>query len=156
MTRFVLKILPPVWFAIFFFTALAAHLFLPATRVFEIYTPVYSGLLFAALLIVGSFLTLRASNLFAIENTEILPTSPTNRVLVTRGPFGFTRNPMYLGMVMILLGVAVYLGTLPMFLAAAAHFLVLSCFFVPFEEEKMGRLFGEEYAAYKRAVRRWF
>lgn len=151
----ILKVLPPIWLFFFLGIALIAHFLFPATRVFELPDGVYRGVLFALLLIAGSFLTLRASNIFAIEKTEILPTSPANRVLVTRGPYRISRNPMYLGMVLILLGTAVYFGTLPVFLAAIAQFLVLNFVFIPFEEEKMARQFGEQYAAYKRAVRRW-
>jgi protein-S-isoprenylcysteine O-methyltransferase Ste14 len=58
-------------------------------------------------------------------------------------------------MVLILLGVALYYGTLPMYIAALCDLLVLNFIFIPFEEAKLLRLFGDTYAAYKRGVRRW-
>ena len=151
----ILKILPPLWLLFFLIVALIAHLLIPATRVFDISFPILSGIVGGIATLIALYLVLRASNLFAKEKTEILPTSPANRVLITYGPYRFTRNPMYLGMVLMLLGIAIYLGTLPMFLAAAAQFSVLNFFFIPFEEAKMARQFGETYEAYKHKVRRW-
>jgi protein-S-isoprenylcysteine O-methyltransferase Ste14 len=49
--------------------------------------------------------------LFRREDTEINPTSPTNRKLVTRGPYQLTRNPMYLGLAALCLGIAVLIGS---------------------------------------------
>jgi protein-S-isoprenylcysteine O-methyltransferase Ste14 len=150
-----IKIYPPVWFLSFLALGLLAHFFVPATRVFDMSIPLLDAILSAALIIMGFGLSLRASNLFAIEKTEIRPTSPQNRVLITYGPYKISRNPMYLGMVLILLGVGFAIGTLPMFVAALADFLVLNFVFIPFQEAKMARQFGPEYEAYKKSVRRW-
>jgi hypothetical protein len=61
-----------------------------------------------------------AFTLFRREDTEINPTSQANRKLVTRGPYQFTRNPMYLGLVTLSLGIAVWIGAWPMFRHTAA------------------------------------
>lgn len=146
-----LKILPPFWFFGFLALGIAAHYLASGTRVFEYPIP-----LLGIIAVIGGFaLTLVASSIFSQENTEILPASPANRVLVTRGPFRFTRNPMYLGMILALLGVALYVGSLPPYLAVIADFVVLNFFFIPFEERKMHRQFRGEYEAYLRRVRRW-
>jgi len=146
-----LKIVPPVWFISFLLLGLAVHFLVPTARVFHFALPWLGALLFVA-----SFgFTLYASSLFKKENTEILPTSPTNRVLITYGPYKFTRNPMYLGMVGTLLGVGLMVGTLPAYLIALAQFLVLNFVHIPFEEAKLVRIFGEQYLAYKKKVRRW-
>lgn len=149
------RFVPPLWFISFVILALIAHYQIPATHVFEIPHTTLTTVA-AAIIVIGSWgITLRASNIFALEKTEILPASPANRVLITRGPYRFSRNPMYLGMVVMLLGLALYFGTLPMFVAAVGHFLVLNFIFIPFEEEKMARQFGESYAMYRSKVRRW-
>jgi len=103
----------------------------------------------------GFFFALYGNRQFAREGTEIDPLSPGNRALVTRGAFSFSRNPMYVGMVLGLLGIAIYFGTLPFFVAAAAQFCILNYGFIPLEEEKMERQFGDEYRAYCKRVRRW-
>lgn len=150
-----LGVVPPVWFMSFLALAAAAHFLIPATRVFDITRPLISGAIAALLVVAGLYLSLRASNIFAIEKTDILPASPSNRVLVTRGPFRISRNPMYLGMILLLLGMAVWIGTLPFFLAALAHLLVLNFVFIPFEEKKLAHLFGGAYESYRHEVRRW-
>jgi len=151
MNSVILKVVPPIWFFTFLLLGVAVHYFVPAARVFDIPYPLAGGILFVA-----SFaLTLYSSSLFSKEKTEILPTSATNRVLITYGPYHFSRNPMYLGMVAGLLGVALFFGSLPVYLVPLAQFLVLNFVFIPFEEAKMARLFGASYEAYKQKVRRW-
>src|SRR4051812_203938 len=63
-----------------------------------------------ALVLAGLVPALWAVGLFRREKTEINPTSAANRKLVTEGPYRFTRNPMYLGLFVITLGVAVWTG----------------------------------------------
>ena len=93
--------------------------------------------------------------LFRREGTEINPTSPANRRLVTFGPFRLSRNPMYLGLVLTTLGVAFWVGAWPMFLAPIAIFATTNWAHMPFEEEKMRRQFGASFDAYASKVRRW-
>jgi protein-S-isoprenylcysteine O-methyltransferase Ste14 len=93
--------------------------------------------------------------LFRREGTEIEPTSPTNRKLITSGPYQFTRNPMYLGLVILTLGIAIWVGAWPMFGASIALFATASWVHIPFEEAKMQRQFGAAYDNYVVRVRRW-
>jgi protein-S-isoprenylcysteine O-methyltransferase Ste14 len=92
---------------------------------------------------------------FAAEGTDILPASPTNKKLVTRGPFRHTRNPMYVGVIMMALGFALYFGTLPFYAVPVLLFLLCNFSFIPFEEAKMRRQFGHQYTDYMNRVRRW-
>ena len=92
---------------------------------------------------------------FAAEGTDILPASPTNKKLVTRGPFRHTRNPMYLGLVLMALGFAFYFGTIPFYAVPVLLFVLCDFSFIPFEEAKMQRQFGDQYTDYLRRVRRW-
>src|SRR5690606_6144986 len=107
------------------------------------------------ILCAGFLLSQWASKIFAEEKTEILPASKTNRVLITRGPFRFSRNPMYLGIQLMLIGFAVMLGPLLVFVSTALFFALMHFTFVPFEEEKMHRQFGDSFDVYTRQVRRW-
>ena len=93
--------------------------------------------------------------LFRREGTEVEPTSPTNRKLITRGPYQFTRNPMYLGLVILTLGIAIWVGAWPMFGAPIALFATANWGHIPFEEAKMGRQFGAAYNNHVARVRRW-
>ena len=150
-----LKILPPIWFFLFLIMALVLHFFAPESHVFDMRDSVVFNVVGVVLFIVGMGLSLQSSKLFSEHKTEILPTSPTNRVLITTGTYSFTRNPMYLGMAVSLLGIAFWMGTLPVFLASLAHFVVMNFVFIPFEEKKLTLIFGEQYGAYKNRVRRW-
>ncbi|NGQ92829.1 isoprenylcysteine carboxylmethyltransferase family protein [Rhodobacter sp. HX-7-19] len=93
--------------------------------------------------------------LFRRAGTQINSTSATNNKLVTDGPFRFTRNPMYLGLVLLSLGVAVATGAILMFVAPILVFAIANWVHVPFEEAKMRRQFGPAFDAYARNVRRW-
>lgn len=75
--------------------------------------------------------------------------------LVTRGPFAYTRNPMYLGGVLILLGLAMFFGSAAPFLVAPAFAGLVHARYVPPEEARMAWCFGREYDAYRERVRRW-
>lgn len=84
----------------------------------------------------------------------ICPTDTTEH-LITDGVYRFTRNPMYLGIVLMLSGVAIIFGTLPFYAAALGYFVVMDRLFCRFEEEKLAAAFGREYEDYKSKVRRW-
>jgi len=92
---------------------------------------------------------------FAAAKTQVNPASTKNDKLVETGPFKFTRNPMYLGMVIIALGAAVIGGLAPLFAVPVLTFLLDEFVIIPFEERKMERQFGDAFRAYKARVRRW-
>ena len=91
---------------------------------------------------------------FNKRKVAICPTEHTEH-LITDGIYRFTRNPMYLGMVIMLAGVATWFGTAPFFAAAAAFFLVIQLAFCPYEERKLMAEFGAVYSDYMMGVRRW-
>ena len=85
------------------------------------------------------------------------PTRPTHQAtaLVTSGPFRVPRNPMYLAIVVMLLGLAVWVGSLPMLIAPIGFFAFMSLVFIPHEERRLRETFGEAYLSFTRRVRRW-
>lgn len=102
----------------------------------------------------GLAVMLTGWRLFVDAHVAIRPTDDTVR-LVTGGIYRWTRNPMYLGLVVMVAGIAVGRGTWPHYVAAAVLFVILDRVFCRFEEAKLTARFGEEYIAYARRVRRW-
>jgi protein-S-isoprenylcysteine O-methyltransferase Ste14 len=82
------------------------------------------------------------------------PWKPTTEI-IERGPYRFTRNPMYLQMVVACVGVAVALGNVWILLLAPVCAWALQVLAILPEEEYLERKFGEQYLAYKKRVRRW-
>lgn len=78
------------------------------------------------------------------------------RELVVRGLYRYVRNPMYLGVLMILLGEAVFFESRPLLQYAAGFLVVVHLFVVLLEEPILRRKFGEPYQRYCRLVRRWW
>ena len=74
--------------------------------------------------------------------------------LMTSGIFSVSRNPMYLGVLFWLIGLAFLLGSLISFLYPAIFF-VLAHFMIRYEEAKLFGIYGEDFVNYKRKVRRW-
>ncbi len=89
----------------------------------------------------------------ARETTKDPYGKPT--ALVVQAPYTWTRNPMYLGLATALMGLAIFFASIAMLLAPAVFFAVIDRMVIPQEEEKMERLFGQDYVAYKDRVRRW-
>jgi protein-S-isoprenylcysteine O-methyltransferase Ste14 len=75
--------------------------------------------------------------------------------LVTEGPFRYTRNPMYLGLALVLLGVWILMGVLSPFLGVLIFVVVADRFYIAFEEQMLQRKFGPAYEAYRVRTRRW-
>jgi len=102
----------------------------------------------------GLALLLAGSRRFARVGTNIR-TFDDPDVLVVDGPFRFTRNPMYLGFLLALLGAAMLAGTAAGLAVAALFFAAAQFWYIPFEERAMRRRFGDAYEAYRRRVRPW-
>ena len=118
-------------------------------------TQLFASDLVAALIATAGFtIMIVAWRQFKVGNVAICPTEITEK-LITGGIFRLTRNPMYLGIILMLVGLAVWVGTLPFYLAAFAFFTVIQWFFCPYEEEKLRRTFGDGYAEYAATVRSW-
>jgi protein-S-isoprenylcysteine O-methyltransferase Ste14 len=109
------------------------------------------GLIFAgAVLLLGGWSVLLMRRSGQSEN----PWKPTTEI-IERGPYRFTRNPMYLQMVVACVGVAVALGNTWILLLVPVCAWALQVLAILPEEEYLERKFGEPYRAYKKRVRRW-
>ena len=138
------------YFLILLILSIASHFVFPVRVLLQ--PPVsWSGIF-----IIGASLLLafRTRALFLRNRTTLSPyESPT--VLITTGPFRFSRNPAYLAMALILLGSAVLMGTLVPFVFPVLFIAIIGVLFIPYEERVLEKNFGEEYREYTRGVRRW-
>ena len=112
------------------------------------------NLLGILLLLLGLWMNLWASSYFKKVNTTVKPFE-TSRQLITNGFFSITRHPMYLGMVSVLLGAAILLGSFLPFLIIPIFMYVINRKFIIPEEQMLNETFGQEYLNYKNRVRRW-
>ncbi len=86
--------------------------------------------------------------------TNVDPREPTT-VIVTGGPYRFTRNPLYLSMTLIYAGITALANALPSALLLPAVLAVMQRGVIEREERYLERKFGDEYLGYKARVRRW-
>ena len=144
------RVLPPVYFVGYLIGAVVLNRVIPLARVVQ--PPAnYVG---ALLILAGAALNLWSAGLFRQKGTTIKPFESSS-VLVIEAPFKFSRNPMYVGGVTFLLGVAVFLGSVTAFLAPWAMFLTLQNIFIPTEEAMLEEKFGQSFRDYKQRTHRW-
>ena len=108
------------------------------------------------LLIVGSGVCLAFQSvriLISYNTTFEAGGNPSS--LVTKCPYNYSRNPIYLGMLLIALGTATMLSSISAFIAPVIFFLIVNTIIIPFEENRLQKNFGIEYERYKGSVRRW-
>lgn len=106
------------------------------------------------LVLLGLSMNLPSAGLFRASKTNLIPYNDPN-ILVTSGWFRITRNPMYLGFIAILLGVAIGAGSIYGYIVPIVFAFVMDRTFIRFEEKAMARIFGAAYDDYRRRVRRW-
>lgn len=107
-----------------------------------------------ALVAFGVGINLWASRIFERERTPIRPDA-TPTAIVERGPFRWARNPMYVGLIALHLGVALITGGVAFWVSAWVYAAILRVFFIPHEERVLHEAFGEAYAKYASRVVRW-
>ena len=76
--------------------------------------------------------------------------------LVVSGQYRYVRNPMYVAVLLIVVGQSLILGSVALFLCAAALFLLFHAFVVLYEEPKLSARFGSTYRVYRQNVGRWW
>lgn len=140
--------MPPLFVLLYGLAGIAAHF--GGVGPVALRVPWLGAALFAA----GLAVMLWGARTFSAAGTTIKPFERTHQ-LVAAGPYRFTRNPMYLGMVAMLLGAALALGTPGPWLAALALALTLHFRFIRNEERALAASLGAPYEDYRRRVRRW-
>lgn len=146
------KIPPPIVMALVGIAALGVKHLVP-TYSFEL--PQRTAI---AVAIVGLGVTLNVVPKLAFRrlNTTVNPLRPDlSAHLVTSGIYRYTRNPMYLGHAVMLLGWAIHLHNFAAFLAVPLFVVYVTRFQIEAEERHLATMFGKDYAAFRAKVRRW-
>ena len=102
----------------------------------------------------GVTISLRGSEKFEQKGTTSM-TFGKPSVLVTEGIYEYSRNPMYLGLLLALIGICWALGSISTIPPVVFYALMLDKYYIPFEENILHNEFGEMYSGYKDHVRRW-
>jgi protein-S-isoprenylcysteine O-methyltransferase Ste14 len=125
-----------------------------ATPSLHVDVPWHNGL--AAALVSAGFITgMSGVVTFRKAKTTLNPLKPHASSMVTWGVYALSRNPMYLGGVIMLLGWAIFLSNAPAFVFLPLYILYINRFQIAPEERVLTSLFGETYAAYQVRTRRW-
>ena len=110
----------------------------------------------AALGAIGIAIAIGGVLSFRRAKTTVNPLKPeTSAALVSTGVYSFTRNPMYLGMVLVLFAWAAYLSSIWSLVGPVLFALYITRLQIVPEERVLDRLFGASFAEYKKRVRRW-
>jgi protein-S-isoprenylcysteine O-methyltransferase Ste14 len=109
----------------------------------------------AVLVALGFFTGITGVMTFRKAKTTTDPTKPRASSMVTWGVYALSRNPMYLGGLIMLLGWALFLSSAPALLFLPVYVLYINRFQIAPEERVLSSLFGQPYAAYQLRVRRW-
>lgn len=109
-----------------------------------------------AIALMGAAFDFSGLHAFLRKKTTVNPLKPERAsALVTGGVYRFTRNPMYVGMLLFLLAWSVYLDCLPAFIGPVLFVLYMNRFQIGPEERVLREKFGAPFEAYLSTVRRW-
>jgi len=148
-----LKIMPPLVMTIFGGLMYLLDRFLPFGK-FDFFG---RETLSTILLVIGFLIMAMALFAFKKMNTTTNPIHPEKAThLVTAGIFKYSRNPMYLAMLLFLIAFGLRLGNAFNTLLAAGFVYYMNHFQIKMEEMALTDIFGKEYRLYIKAVRRWF
>lgn len=144
------NILPPTYLFLSLAVIVALHILFPVAKVVA-YPWNFLGSIPLAFGVVINIISDRA---FKKYNTTVKPFEEST-TLITSGVFRISRHPMYLGMVLILIGVAVLMRSLTPFLVIPVFALLMELVFIKIEERMLQEKFGKAWLEYKQKVRRW-
>jgi protein-S-isoprenylcysteine O-methyltransferase Ste14 len=144
------KILPPTYFFVAIVSMVVLHFLLPLGQLIVLPW----RLLGVLPLVVGAHIDVRADRAFKEHRTTVKPFEVSS-ALVTDGVFSFSRHPMYLGMLLILVGIAILQGSLTPCLVVPVFAILIDLIFIRVEECMLKETFGQQYEEYRNRVRRW-
>ena len=146
-----MKINPPHLYQAAIVLMVALHFLVPIATVLRFPWTLAGVLVF----LVGARFAVSARQIYRDHGTPFEPRE-TPVHLHADGPFARSRNPMYVGIFVGLIGIAMSLGSAVAFIPPVLFLTAMALYFVPREERNMEATFGEQYREYKKRVPRWF
>jgi len=143
-------VLPPTYLWTAMIVMVALHFVFPVKRII----PFPWDLLGVLPLVLGAALNLSADKAFRDAKTTVKPFQES-AALITNGVYRISRHPMYLGFVLMLLGLAILLGSLTPLLVVPIFAVVMDRVFIVVEERMLAEKFDQAWLDYKAKVRRW-
>ncbi|GAB5452851.1 MAG: isoprenylcysteine carboxylmethyltransferase family protein [Halioglobus sp.] len=150
MARVKRIVFPPMWLILGIIVQFACNEYFPGFRFTSLLWQVLGG----GVLVAGLALLVLAGGLFKRADTDMVPFRNVT-ALVTTGVYRFTRNPMYLGMALVLLGCALTVGAATAVLVPPLFMVIIQYRFILPEEQMLRELFPEDFPQYCARVRRW-
>jgi protein-S-isoprenylcysteine O-methyltransferase Ste14 len=144
------KLLPTHYLLFAILIMVALHLLFPGA----VLVPLPWGLLGLVPLAGGIVINLMADSAFHKAGTTVKPFQEST-ALITDGVFRLSRNPMYFGFVLVLIGIAVLLGSLTPWIIVPLFAVLMDRVFISVEERMLQAMFGQAWSEYKAQVRRW-
>ena len=143
---------PPLIYAVIFLAAIFIQKKIPIDDHFfkSRMTPMI-GILF---ILMAVYYSVRSMNQFIQTKNTIIPNKPAES-LQTTGIYHSTRNPMYLSLMMVYLGLSCLIGHWWNIILLPLLFLIIQEYIIKKEEKYLARKFGQEYIDYRHRVRRW-
>lgn len=154
LSKLELRIPPPLVMLLFMVTVFGFDKIMPFTL---FYLPWLTYVSIISLVTLGGVVALWGVKEFKEAKTTVNPLKPeSSSSLVSSGIYQYTRNPMYLGLLLILLSAVIYTQH-PLGLVSALGFVsYMNRFQIEPEEKMLVKLFGDEFVDYSNQVKRWF
>ena len=143
---------PPLLYVLIFIAAVFIQKIIPINdKLFHLSAIKVVG---AILLIVALFFLVRSLRQFLLTKNTLILIKPASS-LQTTGIYGMTRNPMYVGLAIVYLGITCFIGNWWNIILFPVLLIILQEYIIKREEKYLTLEFGQGYSDYKRAVRRW-
>lgn len=141
---------PPLIYAV----PLVAGWYVNRANPFPIMSGLFAQRIGIALIVIAILLDLSAIVQFWRKHTSMMPYKPTTAIIQT-GPFRMTRNPLYLSMTLLYVGISLVMNAMWPLLFLPLVLLIMHRGVIQREERYLEQKFGDEYIGYKSRVRRW-
>ena len=144
------KLMPTTFLLVAMLLCLTLNFLIPITYLF----PAPINLLGLIPLLIGLWLNLSADRAFKRADTTVKPFKESNS-LIEDGVFRFSRNPMYFGFALILLGISILLRSLSPYIVVVLFVILIDRMYIRHEEQMLETKFGDEWKVYRSRVRKW-